>query len=438
MSERKGIGETVKLVSGGKVEIVDFRGEGGQGAVYEVKSGSSLFALKWYHKSFINAISRPDAFYDNLGKLISKGPPTSAFLWPIELTLKSDGSFGYIMDLRPEEFKEFGQFILTDVRFSNITAMANAALRVIEAFRVLHNNGYSYQDLNDGNFFINPSDGDVLICDNDNVAEYGENFGVLGKFGWMAPEVVLRKKMPDKHSDRYSLAVVLYRMLCFDHPMEGANFTKVPALTAELEAKLYGSDALFVFDPKDTSNRPVNGVHYNSLRFWPLYPKEIQDLFIKAFSIEALRGADTEQRVLEKKWFDAFIKLRDQIAACAHCGNETFVDFDKASMKCINCGQEIQRPLVLTVNSYNIALTPGKTVFALHVTGQDGDYQQEFGKVIASKKTPGLFGIQNRSKNIWNGVLPESGDRKPFKPGEIVPLGKGIKIEFGTVTGTIV
>ena len=30
--------------------------------------------------------------------------------------------------------------------------------------------GYSYQDLNDGNFFINPQSGDVLICDNDNVA----------------------------------------------------------------------------------------------------------------------------------------------------------------------------------------------------------------------------------------------------------------------------
>lgn len=38
---------------------------------------------------------------------------------------------------------------------------------------MLHRHGYSYQDLNDGNFFINPESGDVLICDNDNVMPQG-------------------------------------------------------------------------------------------------------------------------------------------------------------------------------------------------------------------------------------------------------------------------
>jgi DNA-binding helix-hairpin-helix protein with protein kinase domain len=41
--------------------------------------------------------------------------------------------------------------------------MVNAALNITAGFRALHNKGYSYQDLNDGNFFINPQNGNVLI-----------------------------------------------------------------------------------------------------------------------------------------------------------------------------------------------------------------------------------------------------------------------------------
>ena len=39
--------------------------------------------------------------------------------------------------------------------------------RLIRALdnRKLHNSGKSYQDLNDGGFFIRPTDGDIKICD---------------------------------------------------------------------------------------------------------------------------------------------------------------------------------------------------------------------------------------------------------------------------------
>ena len=55
--------------------------------------------------------------------------------------------------------------------------------------------GAKYQDISFGNLFFNPDNGDVLICDNDNVS-YGNSKpgGVLGTPGFMAPEIVKRWK----------------------------------------------------------------------------------------------------------------------------------------------------------------------------------------------------------------------------------------------------
>ncbi len=61
----------------------------------------------------------------------------------------------------------------------------------------------------------------MLICDNDNVSEYGDNSGIAGKCRYMAPEVVRHEAKPSIHTDRFSLAVVLYKMLFVEHPLEG-------------------------------------------------------------------------------------------------------------------------------------------------------------------------------------------------------------------------
>ena len=149
-------------------------------------------ALKWY----TTALKNPKKFYENLENNIKKGAPTNAFLWPEDITDQQGNTSGYIMNLRPPEYVGFPRFLIGKEGFAGITAMVNAALRITEGFRELHLKGYSYQDLNDGNFFIKPQNGDVLICDNDNVSEYGKNSGIAGKARHMAPEVVLGKSRP--------------------------------------------------------------------------------------------------------------------------------------------------------------------------------------------------------------------------------------------------
>lgn len=418
-------GQRIKTVSGGELEVIQKLGEGGQGVVYKVNYNGKPLALKWY---FGNKLNNADKFYRNIQNNIKQGTPTGAFLWPLEITEYFEGSFGYLMELRPPEYKDFSLFLLAKVHFANIEALINTALCITNGFRELHNRGYSYQDLNDGNFFVNPKTGDVLICDNDNVAPYGENLGIAGKCRYMAPEVVMGQKRPDSHTDRFSLAVVLYMLLFLNHPLEGKR-TMCPCLTEELERKFYGSDPVFVWDPANDANRPVRGVHTNEIKLWPLYPAFVRKTFEKAFSHEVMVGNDTTHRVIEKEWQEVFTTLRDLTIKCS-CGSETFIDPSQQSCRCINCGKSIERPPILKVKKYHAALAPGKKIYACHVQYDSDDFKEAKGEVISSRNNPSLLGLRNDSNNTWEAILP-NGSSKGYPNGQVIKLGKGIKINFG-------
>ncbi|HPY85946.1 MAG TPA: serine/threonine-protein kinase, partial [Ruminococcus flavefaciens] len=197
------IGQEVEMEYGGSAKVLSIIGSGGQGIVYLVEFNGMNWALKWYD---VDKIKNPEAFRKNIQNNIKDGPPSDKFLWPKYLT-KEDGSgqFGYIMELRPEGFDSFvdilntykltidpltGCAVKTPVRFTSLFAMITAVINIVNAFRQLHRAGKSYQDLNDGGFFINVSTGEILVCDCDNIAPDGSNFGIGGKPGYMAPEVV--------------------------------------------------------------------------------------------------------------------------------------------------------------------------------------------------------------------------------------------------------
>ena len=419
-------GQRIRTVSGGELEILQKLGEGGQGFVYKVSYNGRQFALKWYFK---NKLNDPDKFYRNIQNNIKQGAPTKAFLWPLEITEYFEGSFGYLMELRPEAYKDFSLFLLAKERFASISAVINAALCITNGFRELHRSGFSYQDLNDGNFFVNPKTGDVLICDNDNVAPYGENLGIAGKCRYMAPEVVMGKKRPDIHTDRFSLAVVLYMLLFLNHPLEGKK-TMCPCLTEEHERKFYGKEPVFVWDPQNDANRPVRGVHVNEIRFWPVYPKFVRDTFTEAFSAESMTGVDIEHRVQEKKWQVIFTALRDVMISCPKCGGETFFDIGSDSCKCINCGYVIVKPPILRVKKYKVVMVPGKQVYACHTVGDSDDFREVRGEIIASRSDPSILGLRNKSDNVWTAILP-NGAAKPYDRDQVIKLGRGLKINFG-------
>lgn len=211
------------------------------------------------------------------------------------------------MDLRPPEYKDFAKFLRAKESFASITAMVNAALHITAGFRAFHKKGYSYRDLNDGNFFINPKNGDVLICDNDNVSEYGKNSGIAGKARYMAPEIVVGKTKPGIHTDRFSLSIVLFLLWTNSHPLEGKNGYPV-CMDAAHEKKIYGTNPVFIFDPSDDSNQPVQGLNKGAIKDWPLLPEYLRQEFIKAFSKEVLLD-NPEERIIEQEWLRLFIRM---------------------------------------------------------------------------------------------------------------------------------
>ena len=142
-------------------------------------------------------------------------------------------------------------------------------------------------------------------------------------------------------------AVVLFRLLFLDHPLEGRRVAEAPCLTEELELKYYGKDPVFIYDPDDSSNRPVRGVHANVVRFWPMYPKFIRDKFAEALSKEAMSGK--MPRPTDNDWQQCFTRLRDSIVTCA-CGEETFLTPGEDSF-CINCGRKIPKPPALNCHN---------------------------------------------------------------------------------------
>lgn len=411
------IGTIVHLKTNGQTAIVKkLLGEGGQGYVYLVDVSGKDMALKWYKG---NPSTNPTVFYRNLCQNASNGAPSNVFIWPKYVTEFEHGSFGYVMDLRPQGFFEFGQFLLGRQRFSSFQAMIVAAIDICEGFKALHAQGLSYQDLNDGNFFIDPKTGHVLICDNDNAFPNGEMSGILGKARYMAPEVVVGQNLPNTYSDKFSLSVVLFLLFYMNHPFEGVKVVNSPCMTEALEKTFYGSEILFICAPDDKSNRPVRGIHNNVIKRWPVLPSILRTTFSSEFSKDKLQNPT--KRFTEQQWLDVIMAVRDSLIRCPRCKKETFIRMD-ADNKCMECGKPIPIKRNLNIGKRNLALSYGNVLFI------DRDDSPDL-RVVSSPKDPAEDVIQNLTSDEWKVETP-SGKIVTVAPNGIMPIKEGLIINM--------
>lgn len=416
------IGESVSLTNGAQAKIIKELGRGGQGIVYLVEVNGQNMALKWYFNNM------GDWFYRNLEENVTKGAPSEAFLWPEYLTTKQKGTYGYIMKLRPQGYHEFGQYLLARAKFKSFEAMVNAAMKICEGFKALHLSGLSYQDLNDGNFFIHPDTGDVLICDNDNVAPEGVSSGILGKARYMVPEVVTGKAMPSKQTDRYSLSVVLFLLFYANHPLEGARVLACPCMTEKYEKQFYGSEPIFIYDKVNANNRPVRGVHNNVLRRWNAFPAILRETFTQEFSSECL--SDPNKRKLERQWQNVIQQIRDMLVVCPECKDETFVE-DANTPKCMCCGKPFNIAGTLQINDRKVLLTPNTKVYV------DMDNKPDIQVInVPGDRYP--IQLRNITTNNWVVETP-SGKIRSVEPNMAMPVKAGLKVNLtGAIKGVII
>lgn len=443
-------GDKIPIEGGGSAVVKKFIASGGQGAVYEVQYKGRDLALKWY---FVHKLKNKDSFRDNLIQNIKDGAPNRSdrFLWPLYITeYISVGNkvrtFGYLMELAPSNYIELKKIydrdewkkptvagkkaVHVEYQFENLDAQITAGIHIVQAFRMLHLEGKSYQDLNLGGFFVDPKTGDVLICDCDNVAPDGENFGIGGMPGFMAPEIVRGIAKPDVRTDRYSLANVLFRLFMRADPLEGKKVVQAVVLTEEKELKYYGKEATFIFDPDDVSNRPVEGIHTNAIRMWKLYPSYIKDAFTKSFTKDL---KDPDGRIIEKKWQKLLTRLRADIVHC-QCGKVAYITSFKHGehfvSTCTNCNSKIY---TLQLGDMLAPLYPGLKLYRCYIENAD-DYETVTGVVVENQNKKGLFGIKNLSGKNWKAEFPD-GQIREVLPQSGAPIWRGLKIDFGDGIG---
>ena len=413
------VNDSIKLSNGATAKVKKELGRGGQGVVYLVEVAGEKKALKWYFQN----PGKP--FYDNLMDNVRSGAPAPNFIWPLAATETRDGTFGYIMDLRPAGYSDMNQFILTHAKFKSVNAQLNACLQICSAFQKLHIRGLSYQDMNDGNFFINPDTGDVLICDNDNVAPDGYNLGILGKAGYMAPEIVEGDKMPGRYTDYYSLAVCLFILIYMNRPFEGKRYLSCPCDNNPAMAKqLFGYNSVFIMDPTNKENRPVPGIHNNVIKRWDVFPSFMGKQFCKTFSAEAIK--DPTKRLMDKQWYNILLQVRSMFAKCPSCGKQTFIDISGKSVTCIYCHRPITVPQ-LHVGRFRVPLVEDQLIYQCLCDISCDNAQAVIGKVVAHGN---MVGLMNTSDIAWTASLPD-GTSRLVEKGKSMPAKPGIKVRFG-------
>ena len=450
------IGDRIKLTTGKEVIIEAFPQrsgkseiyfEGGQGLVYKVSLDGMPYALKWYKRSFIKNLGENlDKFKNNLTVNVENGPPNapkspdssealldaSYFIWPKFLTQEINGSFGYVMDLKPDNYVDFDDVYSLRYNFSSVSALINCALNMVSAFQTLHKEGYVYLDLNDGNFFINPVNGDIKICDNDNVAA-NPPFNI-GKPGYIAPELVRGDNgvMSSRRTDYHSLAVVLFKLFIRHDPLEGIRFIKVGALSPKIQLEFYGTNPIFIFDEQGQPSKenPPATIQKNPLNLWPMLPPYIQKAFIQTFC----KGlVDPTERIMDSDWKKRLLKFKDEILKCM-CGKETYIHLHKTSgnptVNC-PCGKQYNFPLMLHIDKSPVYMFPGNLLMKCHLNNDTNT--TVIGKVVVSKNDVNRWGLQNLTDDAWI-VIKNTGEKEAISNGKIVVLKENTTIEF--VPGT--
>jgi hypothetical protein len=251
----------------------------------------------------------------------------------------------------------------------------------------------------------------------------------------MAPEIVRGEAKPGERTDCHSLAVVLFKLFFRDNPLQGAEFERIPCLTEKREMELFGTKPVFIYDPDDASNRPVEGVHANVISLWPRFPQFFRDAFIESFA----KGMKNPQlRLVENAWQKILVRLRDEWTLnCPSCGRAIIFteQLSGKPMTCPGCNSNFSYPKILSVKKFTVPLFPGKKLYACH-TGTSDDYATITAEIIMNKNNSALWGIKNISPNTWKMKTPD-GIEKEIPPQAGIPIGTGVEVELSGVTGTI-
>lgn len=335
-------------------------GRGGVAAVFRARrcSDQKEFAFKEFEpspenrrvhrcikKNIEDLIRRP--LTDDDGKSFLE-----SFIRPLDLVdLPASGGFGYIMELvDTDKYIQVIKLRHDDV-FPEADILCKACINIAHFFKRVHFRGVCYKDISYNNVFINPRTGDVRIIDCDNISVQSVKT-IFGTEGFAAPEIYVTET-PDTYSDYFSMACLFYFILVGGNPLDGKK-TRDYLMKNNLDihdarAVIYGSDALFAFDPRDHSNEirnlkdPLTPYRYEAqVICWENLPPAVKQGFIQTFST-GLKNENKHMRVKDTDWIRIFEGAAASDLVRCSCGKMNFGDRAK-HRTCIFCGKKI--PLI--------------------------------------------------------------------------------------------
>ena len=434
------VGDEVEASSSGSaVKILELLGSGGQGEVYRVKHNASELALKWYFDH-----TATESQKSGIEKLIEDGAPGTQFLWPLELvTSKRSSSFGYLMPLREPQFRSFVDIVNARID-PTFEILMIVGLNLVDSFHKLHAAGLCYRDISFGNGFFDPSSGETLICDNDNVSPNNSpSKSVLGTPDFMAPEVVLRRARPSRETDYFSLSVLLFYLFHIQHPLLGKKILSIRAWDLPAREKLFGSEPVFIFDPTDHSNEavenpkldPLGEAGKNAIPYWhSVFPQEVKDAFTTSFT-DGIRNPD--RRLLATAWKKVLTNALNSITRCV-CGSENFVESSGRSRFCWSCGKSVASPFILETDRQAVSASSGKRILESHLTDPTlNAMSNQVGEIITHPQRKDVLGLCNKTNLTWTAQPSDASQMVTIPPGKSVPLCDGTVVIIGNNKITI-
>jgi hypothetical protein len=212
----------------------------------------------------------------------------------------------------------------------------------------------------------------------------------------------------------------LFLLWTNNHPLEGKAAYPV-AMDAKHEKKIFGGNPVFIFDPVDKSNRPVQGLNKGAITRWPFLPVYLQELFIKAFSREVM--GDPSRRIIEQEWLRTFIRMRSEIYKCT-CNEVYFADPVNPN-PCSACKKKNTFPFYIKTYRYNLPVHQRTKLYACHTEKDSDDFEALTGEVSAKGND---FELKNVSGKNW--MVTEDGNTTSLAPNSAVALNKGMSINF--------
>ncbi len=248
-------------------------------------------------------------------------------------------------DKKSNWFTSRNRRFLQPDELGDFRAMLQMSISLARAIRRMHQAGLAHSDLSNNNVLIDPKTGGCVVIDIDSLVVPGLfPPEVAGTRGYIAPEVLTtmeypfgdpRRKLPSIYTDLHSLAVLLYEYLLLRHPLIGPKIYS--AESAEEDDFLgLGSQATFIENPKDRSNRP-NDLNVTISDMGSV----LESLFLGAF-VDGLHNPNERPTAME--WEKGLVKTWDLLHPCENpeCAAKWFILHNPKNPVCPFCGHRIK------------------------------------------------------------------------------------------------